>query len=207
MEPIWSAQRRSRVHCPQTQRGPIISLEEVETEKSIKRTRRRSKPGGPTAEGGRSHKRNILPEMASKHCRSEEEERQMESLCGLHRLEQGVSQGSIPNAQDWSTSRRHVWAPEDELPGCLLGLPPDCLGARGPRKDSIYIPECKLSLRGHAIWIEERRSHVPTDDEENVLRINRMHGWSIYWWHGGKKQKRVTAYGRPPGNIRDTTAA
>ena len=43
-------------------------------------------------------------------------------------------------------------------------------------KDSIYLLECKLSLRGHAIWIEERRSHVPADDDENVSRKNWMHG-------------------------------
>ena len=79
---------------------PLFPPEEAETEKSVKRTRRCSKPGGPAVEGGRSHKGDILSEMVGKHCHSEEEERQMESLCGLHRLEQGVSQGPIPNAQD-----------------------------------------------------------------------------------------------------------
>ena len=45
-------------------------------------------------------------------------------------------------------------------------------------KDSIYLLECKLSLRGHAIWIEERRSHVSTDDDKDVpikLEIGRAH--------------------------------
>ena len=95
---------------------------------------------------GRGDKGNLFPEMASKYRSGQEEERQMESLHRFHRLEPSMPKGPVPYAKDRSIGRRHIWAPEDEFPGCHSGLSSNFPSCRGPREDDIHLPRRQLLL-------------------------------------------------------------
>ena len=89
---------------------------------------------------------------------------------GFHRSKPSMPKRSISYAEDRSVSRHHIRTPKDEFPGRFSRVSSDCPSSQGPRKDSIHLLGSQLSLYYDAFWVEKRRGHVPTDDDENVPR-------------------------------------
>ena len=108
--------------------------------------------------------------MVSKYYGNKEKEWQVEGLCRFHGFESSMPKRSVSYAEDRPVGGFHVQTPKDELLGCLLGVSSDCPSTRGPRKDSIHLLECQLSLYYDALWVKKCWGHVPMDDDEDVPR-------------------------------------
>ena len=78
--------------------------------------------------------------MACQYCGGGEKEREMEGLCRFHGFQLSMPKRPISHAKDQSIGGCHIWAPEDEFFGRLLGLSSYCPGHRGSGEDDIYIP-------------------------------------------------------------------
>ena len=81
----------------------------------------------------------------------------MVGLRRLHRLKQGLPEGSFPNATDRPIGKCDCRAPPNEFFRCLPGLPSDIPNCRRPRKNCFCHPSWKLSLQGDALRLEECR--------------------------------------------------
>jgi hypothetical protein len=51
----------------------------------------------------------------------------MANVCGLHKPEQGMLEGSFPSPLNQLGHGPHCWVQTPEFPRCLLELPPDTL--------------------------------------------------------------------------------
>ena len=73
-----------------------------------------------------------------------------------------------PPASDRPIGRCNSRPSSDELPRCLLGIPPDTTRPGRLGKDSFYHSHWKLPLQSDALWIEKRRIYLSKDDDENT---------------------------------------
>ena len=106
--------------------------------------------------------------MAGQHNRGEEKEWEVAGLRGLQRLEQGLPEGSFPYAVNRLIGGFDRETPSNEFLRCLLRLPSDTPGCRGPRINGFCHPCWKLPLQGNALWLEECRVDLPEDDDQDV---------------------------------------
>ena len=84
--------------------------------------------------------------MVSQHRGSKKEEWKVTSVCGLHRLEQSLSEKSFPLSLDRPVGRRNGRPSSDEFPGRLPGIPLDTTGLRRSRENSFCHPHWELPL-------------------------------------------------------------
>ena len=106
--------------------------------------------------------------MASQHRGGKKEKWEVASVCRFHRLEQSLSKRSFPAVLDRPIGRCNSKPSSDELPRCLLEIPPDTINPRRSGKDNFYHSHWKLPLQSDALWVEKRRFYLSKDDDKNV---------------------------------------
>ena len=84
--------------------------------------------------------------MAGKYGGGKKENGEVESLCRLHRLEQGLPERPVPVTSNKPTGRYDCRPPSNELPGCLLGLSSNTSGIRGSGENGVHDTRRKLPL-------------------------------------------------------------
>lgn len=89
--------------------------------------------------------------MVVKYDGSEEQEREVKSLCGFYRFELSMPEGPFPYLEDQPISWHHFWALEDKLLRHFSGIPLDCFRPRGLREDIFHNPWGKLSLHADVL--------------------------------------------------------
>ena len=78
--------------------------------------------------------------MVDQHNGGKNEKREVASVCGFHKLEQSLSEGSFPPSSNRPTGRCNSESSLDEFLGCLLGIPPKTTSPERLRKDSFCTP-------------------------------------------------------------------
>ncbi|XP_065629746.1 uncharacterized protein LOC136067583 [Quercus suber] len=78
--------------------------------------------------------------MVGQYCGGKEEEREVASVCGLHKSEQGLPKGSFPYAQDRLAGGCNRRSSSDELRRRLSGITPNTAYMEDQEKISFVTP-------------------------------------------------------------------
>ena len=84
--------------------------------------------------------------MVGKYGGGKEKDRKVVILRRLHRLKQGLPEGSVPVASNRPIGRRDCRPPQNELPGCLPGLSSNTTGSRKLGENGVHDTHRKLPL-------------------------------------------------------------
>ena len=106
--------------------------------------------------------------MTDQHHGGKKEKWEMASVCRFHRFEQSLSKRSFPSASDRPIGRCNSRPSLDELPRCLLGIPPNTTSTGRSGKDSFCHSHWKLPLQSDALLVEKHMVYLSKDDDENV---------------------------------------
>ena len=106
--------------------------------------------------------------MAGQHRGSQEEKWKMAGLCGLHGPKQSMPKRPIPYSLDRLAGGCNNGPSSDELSRCLLELSSNTTNPGGLGENSLRDTYWELPLQGNVVRSEERRIHLPKDDNENV---------------------------------------
>ena len=88
----------------------------------------------------------FLPQMVGKYGGGKKEDREMVSLCRLHRLKQGVPEGLVPVASNRPIGRCDCRPPLNGPPGCFPGLSSDITSFRRSGENGVHNTRRKLPL-------------------------------------------------------------